>query len=123
MYNIQQGLIAILLLACIPTHSSADDHFLCREVGEDWVWFEDHLATYVTYVTRGPRDRTYEVGTGISVNGSPWGKRKKYTLDAEFNAYGMGALHIRKGDSGSNFVVCATGSDIGTLPIIPARDF
>lgn len=123
MYNIQRGFIATLLLACVPTHSFADDHFRCREVGENWVWFEDHLAAYVTYSTRGPHDRTYEVGTGMSVSGSPWGNRTKYTGDAEFNAYGMGALHIRKRDSGSNFVVCATGLGIGTLPIVPATEF
>jgi hypothetical protein len=59
----------------------------------------------------------------MSVSGSPWGKRKKYSGDAEFNAYGMGALHIRKKDDGPDFVVCATGLGIGTLPIIPSAEF
>lgn len=118
------GILSVtLLILSIPGKATAGDSFRCREVGEDWVWFEDHFAAYVTYSARGPHGRTYEVGTGISVSGSPWGRRKKYTGEAEFNAYGIGALHIRKVGSGSNFVVCATGLGLGTLPIIPPTKF
>lgn len=112
-----------LVIILSPVRLLADDHFRCREVGKDWVWFEDHVAAYVTYSTRGPFGRTYEVGTGISVSGSPWGKRKKHSGDAEFNAYGMGALHIRKRDTGPDFVVCATGLGMKTLPIVPKTKF
>lgn len=123
MHTSKHLLFAVLLLILQVQQAFAEGHFHCREVGAKWVWFEDHLVAYVTYSTRGPQGRTYEVGTGISVNGSPWGKRKRYTGDAEFNAYGMGALHIRKKDAGPNFVVCASGLGIGTLPIIPKTEF
>lgn len=96
---------------------AAAEQYRCRTVGPDWVWFEDHVALYVSYATKGPIRRTYEVGTGISVSGSPWGKRKKFSGEAEFNAYGIGALHIRKRDDGPDFEVCASANGLGTIPI------
>lgn len=108
----------IFLAVTIPCLSAlAGETFRCRSVGNNWVWFEDHAALYVSYATRGPAGRIYEVGTGISVNGSPWGKRKEYSGDAEFKAYGVGALHIRKRDDGLDFEVCATSSGLRTIPI------
>lgn len=92
--------------------------YICRAVGADWTWFGDHVALSVSYATRGPRDRIYEVGTGLSVNGSPWGSRSKFSGDAEFTAYGIGALHIRRADDGSDFDVCSSTIGLDVIPII-----
>lgn len=113
-----KGIVALSAMVSLMSSAAlAEENFRCRDVGKEWVWFEDHVAVYVSYATKGPVGRTYEVGTGISVSGSPWGKRKKYSGEAEFNAYGAGALHIRQRDEGSSFEVCATGNGLGTIPI------
>ena len=37
------------------------DQYRCRIVGDDWVWFEDHVFLYVTYNVSGPEYRTYQI--------------------------------------------------------------
>lgn len=96
------------LIGFFSSQCYAETPYICRNVGSDWLWFGDHAALSVSYATRGPLGRTYEVGTGLSVNGSPWGSRVKYAGDAEFSAYGIGALHIRRADDGPDFEVCAS---------------
>jgi hypothetical protein len=104
---------------CITASASySEPTYICRSVGAEWTWFGDHVALSVSYATRGPRDRTYEVGTGLSVNGSPWGSRSKFSGDAEFSAYGIGALHIRRADAGADFDVCSSTIGLEVIPIV-----
>lgn len=87
--------------------------YICKHVGGSWEWFGDHGAFSVTYSIVGQSGRTYEIGTGISINNSPWGSRSEHQGTYEATAYGIGALHIRNADGGEPFKVCAsaTGMD------------
>lgn len=40
--------------------------FRCQTVDTEWVWFSDHFATSITYVTQAAPRRRYEIGTGVS---------------------------------------------------------
>lgn len=121
MKSLRFRCIATLIISLISSSAAADERYLCRFVGESWVWFSDHVAVSVGYLTVGPEGRTYETGTGISVSGSPWGKREKRKGTAEFSAYGAGALHIRRADEGADFKVCATSSGLRPITIIQSE--
>jgi hypothetical protein len=94
--------IGALLL--VVTTANAQES--CRTIGSDWVWFSDHVAFSVDYYVTGPNERQFEVGTGISVNGSVWGATEKSRHFFATTAYGLGAIHVRKADLGEDFEVC-----------------
>lgn len=112
-----RSVILMLFMSFGGQQTLASEAYRCRKVGADWVWFEDHVALYVNYATKGPLGRIYEIGTGVSVNGSPWGRRERLTGEVEFTAFGAGALHIRRRDSGSDFEVCASSNGLGAIPV------
>jgi len=99
--------------ALVPTPALAVD--LCRTVGKDWVWFGEHVALSVDYYVIGRGDRTFEVGTGLSVNGSVWGSTQKAKRYLEVTAYGAGAIHVRKVDEGENFEVCVGATKLEVI--------
>jgi hypothetical protein len=109
--------------ACLCMTSAPADaaDYLCKNVGQSWEWFGDHVALWIDYVVVGTPGRRYEVGTGVSINGSPWGSRDEYSGPAEFSAYGAGALHIRQADQGEPFKVCATSTGLKPITIIDAE--
>lgn len=94
------------------------DDYLCKVVGKQWEWFGDHVASSVDYVIIGQPNRQYEVGTGVSVFGSPWGWRSQHTGNSEISAWGAGALRIRQSDEGDPFKVCATAGKLDPIRII-----
>lgn len=94
----------------------------CKMLDSNWMWFSDHVGLYATYASQSPAGRVYEVGTGISISGSPKGKRRNFSGEAEFTAYGVGAVHIRKKDTGSTFQVCLELMELGAIPIF-STDF
>ncbi len=98
MTGFQSTGAAVLLLLLVPGSGVAAP--LCREVGSAWQWFGDHVVLTIDYVIVGAHGRRYEVGTGPSVNGSPWGWRESYVGSAEVAAWGAGAIHIRQKDDG-----------------------
>lgn len=106
-----------------PVDARNTEPYLCREIGREWVWFEDHAAVYVKYGIAGPAGRRYQVGTGVSVSGSPWGRRVVRSGRSEVLSIGVGALHIRRRDDGPDFIVCASGLGLGHIPLIPATQF
>lgn len=105
-----------LNLVIMPNAAIAAD-YMCRTVGPAWTWFGDHIAISVDYVSVGASSRRYEVGTGISVGGSPRGRREVYSGTAEFTAYGIGAVHIRQSDSGEPFKVCVSSAGLSPITI------
>ena len=115
--------VFLVVMAATSADARNRDSFLCREIGNKWVWFEDHVSIYVKYGVVGPDGRRYEVGTGPSVSGSPWGRRVVKSGRSEILAIGIGAIHIRKDDDGSDFVVCASGLGLKAIPIFPTIQF
>lgn len=109
---------AITIPLCTPAQAA---NYQCELVDQNWRWFSDHVALYVTYIVVGQPGRTYEVGTGVSISGKPRGKTQKQSGAVEVTAYGLGALHIRQSDSGNPFKVCATSEDIKPIKIISAE--
>ncbi len=79
---------------------------MCKKIGSEWTWFGDHVAFTVDYYVAGPEARQFEVGTGMSVNGSVWGSTQHAKDFLEVTAYGAGAIHVRKYDQGEDFEVC-----------------
>lgn len=112
-----------LISFAAPVEARNTEPYLCREIGQDWVWFEDHAALYVRYGIAGPDGRVYQIGTGLSVSGSPLGRRTVKSGRSEVVAIGVGALHIRRRDDGPDFIVCASGLGLGHIPVIPATRF
>jgi hypothetical protein len=112
----------ILLLPCFlgitAIHSSLSYAApSCRVVGDDWVWFSDHVSMTVDYSITAQSSRKFEVGTGISVNGSVWGSTKVGSVFMDVTAYGIGGLYIRRADQGENFEVCASTSRIEVIDL------
>lgn len=110
-------LLAMPLLSASPSQAGPPD-YICRDVDRKWVWFGDHVASSVDYLVVGPADRTFEMGTGMFINGSPWGSRVKRSGTAKVTAYGAGAMHVRRADGGVSFKVCVTQQDIDPIKII-----
>jgi hypothetical protein len=102
----------------LTSQAAAAEEPICKVIDRNWHWFSDHFAMSVDYTSLGAAGRIYEVGTGISVNGSPWGSREKYSELAEFTAYGVGAVHIRQADTGEPFRVCAMATKINAVTIL-----
>lgn len=113
--------LALMLWLQTPTTTFAND-YLCRTVGPDWTWFGDHATSTIDYGIVGEPDRTFEVGTGMFIAGSPWGWRSTHSSVAEVTAWGVGALHLRHKDSGSPIKICVTIQRLGTIEII-RREF
>lgn len=97
--------------------SPAYSNEMCRRVVSEWVWFSDHVAFSVDYYVIGRGDRSFEVGTGMSVNGSVWGKTQKGKIYLEVTAYGAGAIHVRKADQGEDFDVCVGASKLEVIDL------
>lgn len=105
-----------ILLCATPAHAA--DGVICKTVGSSWEWFGDHAALWVEYYAVGEAGRQYEVGTGMSINGSPWGSRNRYSGESTFSAYGLGAVHVRQADSGTPFRICVGAEGLATLTIV-----
>lgn len=101
--------IAALVIAGITSYGATNVAIAeesCKNIGSEWVWFSDHIAMTVDYYVAGPLGRKYEIGTGMSLNDSVWGWTTPGDGLTEVTAWGMGALHVRKYDSGEDFQVC-----------------
>jgi hypothetical protein len=107
-----RSFLCCLALLTPPASYAANAQESCRSVGEDWVWFSDHVSWTVDYFVFGPKDRVYEIGTGLSINQSVWGRTQRGQNFVEVTAYGIGALHVRRLDQGEDFEVC-----VGTLKL------
>lgn len=118
--RIYPALIGSIIVFAFPIFALANN-YICKTVDKNWAWFSDHVAVSTEYGAIGKSGRVYEVGTGISVNDSPWGRRKKHTGESTFKAYGAGAVHIRVGDSGPPFRVCAGAISLTPINILRGR--
>ena len=94
------------------------DDYLCREIGNKWMWFSDHAATSIEYVIVGPADRRYEVRTGVMIMASPRGWHTQDSGIAKVTAWGLGALHIRKDDAGAPFKICVGPGELEPITIL-----
>jgi hypothetical protein len=90
---------------------------ICKSIGEEWVWFSDHMALSVDYFIAGPNGRKYEIGTGMSINDSVWGWTTSGEGLTDVSAWGMGALHVRKYDTGEDFQVCVGSTGIKAIEL------
>lgn len=117
------GAISLIVLgfASIAGSAQASD-YLCRDVGDGWTWFSDHMAASIEYLIVGPPGRRYEVGTGVMIAGAPRGWRSKHSDNAKVNAWGAGAIHVRKKDDGAPFKVCVGSGKLEPITIIK-REF
>jgi hypothetical protein len=97
--------------------SSAYSNEMCRRVGSEWVWFSDHVAFSVDYYVIGRGDRSFEVGTGMSVNGSVWGSTQIAKRSLQVTAYGAGAIHVRKADQGEDFDICVGATKLEVIDL------
>jgi hypothetical protein len=104
-----------LLYAC-TTAEAAD--YICKEVGKKWTWLGDHVVGSIEYVVIGAPGRRYEVGTGLFVQGQPWGSKRQGEGRLDFSAYGIGALHGRQIDEGSPLKVCATTNKLRAINLL-----
>lgn len=114
-------LVLFAITMSFSISESVASSYLCKVIDRQWHWFSDHGAVWIEYVSVGQPGRTYEVGTGISVRGSPWGSRSRYSGNATFKAYGVGALHIRQADDGEPFKVCASAEKLKPIDIIKSE--
>lgn len=108
--------IGLILVMYSGSAASMNDP-LCKSVGENWEWFGDHLAGSIDYYVSGPTGRMYEVGTGISFNGTPWGTKSTHEGAYRVTAYGIGAIHIRLKEGGSPIKVCVSGNIVSLVPL------
>lgn len=109
----RSSLLGLVMLAVSGSLANADES--CRSVGSEWVWFSDHIAMSVDYYVSGPADRVFEVGTGMRINGSVWGAVEDGEGLLEVTAYGMGAIHVRRGDNGPDFQVCVGATKLKVI--------
>jgi hypothetical protein len=89
----------------------------CKTVGDEWVWFSDHLALKVSYIVAAPEDYEYEVGTGIRANGSVWGATRVASGITNVEAYGLGSLNVRRSGNGPNFTVCVGTEKLSVIAL------
>ena len=121
--NTQFLVVFIFLILCFnfaPKASSEEDK--CRAVGDEWVWFGDHAVTSVKYVIVGLKGRKYEIGTGLSFLGKPMGKKTKSSNRTEVKAFGLGAIKIKKNDTGEPFEVCVKTVETKAITVLK-KDF
>lgn len=112
-----QALLSMPLVVAFAATPNAFANEKCRSVGKEWVWFGDHVAWSVDYYVIGRGGQTFEVGTGLSVNGSVWGRTQKGKAYLEVTAYGAGAIHVRKADQGEDFEVCVGVSKLEVIDL------
>jgi hypothetical protein len=117
------GLIILLLqFFYIDEVSANTPPYRCKNLNRQWEWFSDHAALYVDYIVIGQPGRSYEVGTGVSVNRAPIGTRNVYSGHTIVRAYGFGSLHIRRADDGPTVKVCASSHNLEPITIL-SREF
>jgi len=116
--------IAALLLTAAGHPVRAAD-VLCKDVGNDWTWFSDHVVGSITYVIVGSPGRKFEAGTGVFFRGKPWGSvvdggpvADTNSYAARMTAFGAGALHVRQRDAGPPAKICATSTNVTAITII-----
>ena len=106
-----------VMIVLVGTTSARSDSF-CKEIGSDWVWFSDHVALWVSYVTEAAPNRKYAVGTGVSIGGKPRGQVREVSGKVETTAYGAGALHVRFVDNLGTGTVCAAQGNLKATQFI-----
>jgi hypothetical protein len=111
----------MMLVVFLSSHSDAAD-YICKDVGQEWTWFSDHVVGSIVYWTFGAPGRHYEVGTGMFFRGRPWGSRNEFIGNDKVTAIGAGALHIRQKDGGAPFKVCITSSNAAAIDL-PKLEF
>lgn len=99
-----------------PQASAKAGEYDCKTVGNDWVWFSDHVALRAKYRVIGPKNQKYIVGTGVSFRGKPRGKKQTLEGNAVITAYGAGSLHI-KSSSLEKIKICVGGEGINPITI------
>jgi transcriptional regulator with XRE-family HTH domain len=109
--------MTVLFVLCTPRPAEATD-YICKEIGQEWVWLSDNVAMSVEYLIIGVSGRKYDVGTGVFFRGQPWGSVSGHEGKSEVTAYGVGALHVKQADQGPPFKVCATTSKLAAITII-----
>lgn len=93
----------------------------CKVVGDEWQRLSIHVLGSIEYVSVGPPDKPYELGTGLFLFGRPRGDRKNAVGTEKITAYGAGALFVRSKD-GTSFKVCVTSDGFSPITIIK-REF
>ncbi len=113
---------ALALLAVASPPAVGAEGYVCKQVGNGWSWFGSHAVASISYLAIGGPGRRYEIGTGVFFRGAPLGRRQIFAGAAEFDAWGVGAVHIRQADLGEPFKVCLSSRGVKAITILK-REF
>jgi hypothetical protein len=81
-----------------PLPSAVPSGCQMKVIGDNWTWLAEHWALSAKYNLSFPPGRKIELGTGLSVNGTPKGSKYKpdpASGETEVTGYGIGTLQGR----------------------------
>ncbi|MGL1106480.1 hypothetical protein ACSTLM_20110 [Vibrio parahaemolyticus] len=84
------GLVTMISSFSLFATDGFDEHGVsCKDVGQEWIWFSDHLVTSITYLVVPVKRVAVDVGTGV-FHHRPYGSIKSINEGQAITAYGMG---------------------------------
>lgn len=87
--------IVLLAIMFLSLQVLAEQDWQYKHAGENWTWLDDYTFLSATYLVSCEPGRYCEVGSGISIGGSPLGGTTKINGTAEVQVFGVGALKVR----------------------------